>query len=70
MNACAAEIGLRIVDLRLDLKHISGVSNYEADALSRLFAGKSIPPHLAGVRRANAPERNAEFFAAWPKELV
>ena len=70
MNAPAAEVGLRVVGGQLDLRHISGVANYEADALSRLHAGKDIPPQLQRVVRANAPARDAEFFLAWPRELV
>jgi hypothetical protein len=70
MNALAGEIGLRLVGKQVDLKHISGVSNYEADALSRLHSGKDIPSHLRSVRRTVAPARDAQFFLAWPRELA
>ena len=54
MNALAAEIGLRVVRSQIELDHVSGVSNCEADALSRLCAGKAIPCtscRLSGPRR-------------------
>ena len=70
MNALAGEIGLRLVGRCVDLKHISGVSNYEADALSRLYVGKDVPEHLRAVPRSVPPARNADFFLAWPRELV
>ena len=70
MNALAGEIGLRLVGQCVDLKHISGVSNYEADALSRLYVGKDVPEHLRAVPRSVPPARNADFFLAWPRELV
>ena len=61
MNALAAEVALRVIGSRLDLRHISGVSNYEADALSRLHAGKEVPAQLRHVERAKAPECGAGF---------
>ena len=70
MNMLAAEVGLRVVGHEIDLCHISGVSNYEADALSRLFQGKEVPSHLRHVERTRAPVRCKEFFLAWPRELV
>ena len=70
MNALAGEIGLRLVGQHVDLRHISGVSNYEADALSRLHAGKDVPEHLRTVPQSVPPARNAGFFLAWPRELV
>jgi hypothetical protein len=65
MNSIAAEIGLRVISLQIELGHVAGVANYEADALSRLCQGKAIPSHLAEVQRAATPCRESGFFLAW-----
>ena len=70
MNSIAAEIGLRVVSLQIELGHVAGVANYEADALSRLCQGKSVPSHLAEVERLPAPARNAAFFLAWSRDFA
>ena len=51
MNLIAAEIGPRVIGSRFELIHVSGVSNCEADALSRLCQSKALPLHLERVRR-------------------
>ena len=68
MNSIAAEIALRVVGLQIELGHVSGVANYEADALSRLCQGKAVPAHLSKVERAAVPVRDAGFFLAWSKD--
>ena len=70
MNSIAAEIGLRVCSPHIELGHVAGVANYEADALSRLCQGKAIPSHLAEVQRAAAPVRDSGFFLAWSSESV
>jgi len=70
MNLIAAEIGLRVIGSRIELSHVSGVANYEADALSRLCQGKPMPQHLEYVERKAAPKRDASFFLAWAKEFA
>ena len=70
MDLIAAEIGLRVIGSRIELSHVSGVSNYEADALSRLCQGKAMPRHLEHVERKAAPRRDASFFLAWAKEFA
>ena len=70
MNSIAAEIALRVVGLQIELGHVAGVANYEADALSRLCQGKAVPAHLAEVERATAPVRNADFFLAWSRDFA
>ena len=70
MNALAAEIGFRVVGSQVDLRHISGVSDYEADAVSSLHVGKDLPAHLQSFQRSDGLDRDASFFLAWPRELV
>ena len=70
MNLIAAEIGLRVIGSQIELGHVAGVANYEADALSRLCQGKKLPRHLEFVERRAAPARGEGFFLAWAKEYA
>ena len=70
LNLIAAEIGLRVIGSRIELSHVSGVSNYEADALSRLCQGKAMPRLLEHVEKKAAPKRDASFFLSWAKEFA
>ena len=49
MHSIAAEINQRMISLQIELVHVAGVAYDEADALSRLCQGKSVPSHLAEV---------------------
>eukprot|EP00971_Amphidinium_carterae_P035330 695655-Amphidinium_carterae.1 len=51
MYAYAAELDIRVARARLHFttEHIRGPCNIEADALSRLLAGASLPRALKGV---------------------
>ena len=72
MNALAAEIALQLERLHSDVlltEHFPGTLNIEADALSRLTEGKSVPTRLLPVARREAPLRDGGFFLAWPWEL-
>ena len=70
MNALAGELSLRLEVLQGHLEfmeHIPGLMNVIADALSRLEAGKSLPPSLMTARRFPAPSRTGNFYIAWPQ---
>ena len=67
----AAEISLRLDRMRSELQsaiHVPGALNFEADSLSRLSVGKSVPEVLKRARRYDAPNRDASFWLAWPQE--
>ena len=73
MNALASEVMLRLEEYNLEAvvaKHIPGVMNFLADALSRLSAGKELPESLAKVRRVPSPVRDEKFWRAWPADWV
>ena len=57
MNSIAAETGLQVICLQIEVGHVAGVANYEADALSRQCQGKAFPCQLAEVQRAATPCR-------------
>ena len=61
----AAEMALRMDRIRTDMtlaEHIPGILNVEADALSRLSAGKDLPKALREARRLKAPARTDDFW--------
>ena len=64
MNNLVAEISIRCEPkhIRLTLGHLRAVYSIEADALSRLSEGATLPASLAGVPRARAPVRVAQGF--------
>jgi hypothetical protein len=66
MNSIAAETGLHVICLPLEVGHVAGVANYEADALSRRCQGKAIPSHLAEVQPAATPCQNQTSFWLGP----
>ena len=71
INQIAAEISLRLDKMKADLQsavHVPGALNFEADSLSTLSVGKSIPEVLKRARRYDAPNRDASFWLAWPQE--
>ena len=65
MNSIAAETGLHVICLQIEVGHVAGVANYEADVLSRQCQGKAFPCRLAEVQRAATPCRKFDFFLAW-----
>jgi hypothetical protein len=65
MNSIAAETGLHVICLQIEVGHVAGVANCEADALSRQCQGKAFPCQLAEVQRAATPCRKLDFFLAW-----
>ena len=68
VNALAAEISLTLERFRTDIRtvdHLASVLNTEADALSRLWEGASVPTCLRGIRPATVPVRDDAFWAAW-----
>ena len=65
MNSIAAETGLHVISLQIEVGHVAGVANYEADALSWQCQGKAVPSQLAEVQRAATPCRELDFFLAW-----
>ena len=71
MNALCAEIALRVEVAAIQLKHehYVAVLNFEADALSRLSRGATMPSRLAHVERPLVPARSFSSFWAWPREL-
>ena len=67
MNLLAGEIGL-IVEARsmeLQVKHLPGSVNIDADALSRLKEGRStgIPKSLSNVLRVQVPHRCLDYYS-------
>ena len=69
MNALAAEISLVLETFRIQAltgEHYRGSLNVEADALSRLGEGASLPSSLQEVPRVQVPIRNDDFYRAWP----
>ena len=71
LNALAAEAALVLEEIGTDIvvgQHYRGILNVEADALSRLTEGKSIPASLAHLQASKAPARDDRFFRAWPPE--
>ena len=72
MNAMAGEVALRLDRLRSQMamtEHIPGLLNIEADALSRLSAGKELPASLRSSKRFKVPLRDSDFWMCWPQEL-
>ena len=72
MNAVAAEIALRLESAHVHMatEHYEGVLNFHCDALSRLSQGAEIPAVLAAVERCSPKPRSAQFFWAWPRDLL
>lgn len=66
-NYIAAEISLLLeaCNVHLKLDHIRTEANLEADALSRLSEGKSVPSALRSIKATPPPER-AKLFQVWP----
>ena len=71
MNALCAEIALRleVAAIQLRHEHYEAAINFEADALSRLSRGASVPKRLLQVERQEVPARSFSLFWAWPREL-
>ena len=70
MNAFVAEICLELEAQGQEIwcgRHVSGTSNFEADALSRIAEGKHIPERFATLPRRAVPSRSEGFFRAWPR---
>ena len=68
MNALAAEIALVLEELGSEVvltDHLPAALNTDADALSRLSEGASLPKSLRNVVRLAAPCRDASFYKAW-----
>lgn len=70
LNKIAQEIALHLAigDAEISLfEHIPGVTNIQADALSRLIApdAKSIPENLGQALRVYPPPRDRMFWKAW-----
>ena len=71
VNAIAAEISLVLEEAQaevLEPEHFRGVLNVEADALSRLREGKTIPKRLENLKKRESPTRNDSFYKAWPTD--
>ncbi len=70
LNKIAQEIALQLAlgeaEINL-LEYIPGVTNIQADALSRLSApkAKTIPVSLRGARRVHPPNRDPKVWRAW-----
>ena len=71
MNALCAEIALRLelAAIHLRHEHYGAALNFEADALSRLSQGASVPERLQQIERQHVPLRSFSLFWAWPREL-
>jgi hypothetical protein len=71
MNALAAELALRLESAAVSLipEHLSGILNFECDALSRLSEGAEVPRILRGAQRVRPRLLEAAFFWAWPRAL-
>ena len=70
LNQVAQGIALHLAigDAQISLlEHIPGVTNIQADALSRLTApeAKSIPGFLSNAKRIFPPNRDSDFWRAW-----
>ena len=70
LNQIAQEIALHLAldDAQVDLlEHVPGVTNIQADSLSRLFApdAKDIPTSLSFAKRVHPCPRDANFWKAW-----
>ena len=71
INTMAGELALRMDKIRTEMtmaEHIPGILNVEADALSRLSAGKVLPKELREAHRLQAPSRSDDFWMCWPQE--
>ena len=65
MNAIAGEIGIETEknSIHLDIKHLPGAMNVDADALSRLRgSAKSVPSSLHDVLRVSVPLIHQLFY--------
>ena len=49
----------------LEPEHFRGALNVEADALSRLREGKTVPKRLENLEKRESPFRNNSFCKAW-----
>ena len=70
LNRIAQEIALHLAldEAQIDLlENIPGITNVQADALSRLYApdAKVIPVSLVSARRVFPQERSPDFWRAW-----
>ena len=70
LNKVAQEIALHLAigDAQISLlEHIPGITNIQADALSRLNApdAKTIPGSLSNAKRVFPPNWDARFWRAW-----
>ena len=70
LNKVAQEIALHLAigDAQISLlEHIPGITNIQADALSRLNAAEaeSIPGFLSNAMRVFPPNRDSDFWRAW-----
>ena len=59
MNSIAAETGLHVICLQIEVGHVAGVANYEADALSRQCQGKAFL--LASSQRCSVRPHQPEM---------
>ena len=68
-NYISAEISLLLESCNVNLKldHIRTEANLEADALSRLSEGKSVPRALRTIKATPPPER-LKLFRVWPRK--
>ena len=55
--------------IQLRHEHYAAALNFEADALSRLSQGASVPTRLLSVDRKQVAARSFSLFWAWPQEL-
>ena len=64
MNFLAGEIGLlcEMRSMTLQCKHVPESINIEADSLSRLSEGKSVPRSLDDAVQVPAPVRDSSFY--------
>jgi hypothetical protein len=72
MNALAAELALRLESAAVSMvpEHLSGILNFECDALSRLAQGAAVPRALDGALRVHPRLLSQDFFWAWPRSLL
>ena len=71
MNALTAEIALRLESVGVETapEHLSGILNYECDALSREAQGAAVPDRLRHLPRVWPPARVPSWWWAWPRDL-